>query len=369
MTEAAASDERILVVRLSAFGDVILTLPALASLRAARPAARLAWVVEDRAAGILRDHPDLDEVIVLPRRAWKERRREHGRAAVLREMRAFGRELARREFDASLDFQGNLKSGLVTRAAGARRRLGFARGSTREPNWLFTNDRVRPTSPDLHRSDRDLELVRALAAEARPAAARLGIGEADRTAIAHLVAGDPAAPLVVIHPGTSDFFAQKRWPLERWAVVAARLAAERGARVVLSWGPGEREQVDEVRRGAPAATIADRVLEPLELAALLSEADLVLGSDTGPTHLGSVLGRPTVALFGPYDPRPLHPHGHPDRARYAALPCSPCRYRDCPRALCMEELGVDEILASAEAALDGREAPPGPRAPRKTVAI
>ena len=363
---------RVLFVRLSALGDVVLELPAFAALRAARPDLHLGWVVEDRAAGILENLPGLDERIVMPRRTWRRLRREAGRGAALAAMRSFARELRAGAWDAALDFQGNLKSGLVTRASGARRRLGFARGATREPNWLFTRERATP-APEAHRRERDHALLHRLAPDETfdlDARVDLDLGDAERAAAATWLGALPPGegPVMVVHPGTAEFFPQKRWPAARHAALIDRLATERGVRTVLSHGPGERDQVEAIaeRMRGPVA-IPDRVPTLRELAALLERADLVLGSDTGPLHLASVLGRPTVILFGPYDPRPLHPWGHPERGRYAAIPCSPCRDRDCPRALCMEEISEDEVAATLAAILDDGSPPPGPREPRRTV--
>jgi lipopolysaccharide heptosyltransferase I len=368
------SGARVLFVRLSAFGDVALELPALFALRAARPDLHLAWVVEDRCAALLEGLPALDELIVMPRGRWRELRRERGRTAALAAMRRFGADLGSGRWDAALDFQGNLKSGLVTRASRARRRLGFARGATREPNWLFTRERVAIDDPRTHRRERDFRLLEALDESlVLPRDPRIDFGlREDERAWAQGLASGASGPLMVVHPGTAAFFAQKRWPLERYAALIDRMAEERGVRTVLSYGPGheEAERRDAVRELCQSPLILpDEPPSLRQLIALFDRADLILGSDTGPVHLASVMGRPTVILFGPYDPGPLHPFGHPERGRYAALPCSPCRYRDCPRALCMEEITEVEVRETVRAILDGDKAPEGATHPNKTVPV
>lgn len=367
-----ATGQNILINRLSSIGDVVFALPALALLRRERPRARISWVVEDRAADLLRDHPQLDEVIVMPRRQWRRRRAEGAsRFAVLAEMRRFGRELAAREFDLTLDFQGNLKSGLVTRASRAPLRIGFHRRETKEPNWLFTNRRVDLGGAVMHRIDRDLRLLGALDIAAEYLPPTLAFGADDRAPVDDFLRDlEPGGPLVVINPGTSTWFESKRWDLDYWASLADWLVTTRGARIVINWGPDE---VELVRRLTTLTRTPVRLGPDLgdmrQVAYLMSRADLVIGSDTGPVHVASAQGRPTIILFGPYDPRLYHPYGHPERALYARVPCSPCRYRGCPEVDCMRLIAPAMVARVVDAVLDGRPLPMPDLSPLKTVPI
>ena len=174
----------------------------------------------------------------------------------------------------------------------------------------------------------------------------------------------------MLNPGTSTWFASKRWLPEYFAVLGDYLVRERDAVVAINLGPGEEEL---------AAEIVDHARETLhvipslgsmrEVGVLMEAADLVVGADTGPVHLAAVQGTDTVILFGPYDPRYYYPVGHPERALYARLPCSPCRYRTCPTVDCMRLIAPGDVLETCLAVLDGVEPPPRQLTPLKTVPV
>lgn len=352
-----ASFENIAIIRLSSVGDVIVALPALEALRAAYPDARISWIVERRARNILDGHPAIDEIIEFPRHEWKERwKRRFGLVRSLPAIRRFKRSLRKRSFDLTIDFQGNLKSGFCTWACGARVRLGYAREQCREPNYLFTNRRVGIGGQDIHRVERDLLLVRDVGApfEVRPH--RIHFSDADREAgDATIPTPHQGPPVAVLHPGTSDFMPHKRWPIEHYAALGDALVREGGARVLLSWGPGEEERIKAVRQAMrePAEVIP---LTPSmkSLGYLLSLSDLVVGGDTGPVHLAEVLGVPVIGIMGPSDPRHYYPLGHPERAFYRRLPCSPCRHRSCDTLQCLVDVRPREVTECALGILASR---------------
>jgi lipopolysaccharide heptosyltransferase I len=336
------ADEQILVIRLSALGDVLFTLPAVEALRRARPAAAIDWLVEDRAASLLDLYPGIRRRIV-----W--RRSERSPAALARHVGA----LRATRYDCVLDFQGNLKSGAHALLARGRRKLGFDRRSSREASWLLRRERVAAPPGPLHRVEQSLALARALepgvAAEAQ--APPLVVPPASRDfaerAWRDLALGD--APLVVLHPGTSKFGAFKRWAPDRFAHVADLLASKLGARTLVTWGPGEEELargvVDATKAGGCA--LAPRTGSLSDLAALLARASLVIGSDSAALHLAAFLGTPVVALYGPKDPRLYGPRFAPMRVVHTWLPCSPCTRRTCPDVLCMEEITVRQVFEAA----------------------
>ncbi len=169
------------IIRLSAVGDVIVALPALEALRSTYPDAHISWIVERRARNIPDGHPAIDEIIEFPRERWiGSRGRWFGRLRAAPEMIRFLRGLRRRRFDATVDFQGNLKSGLCTLACGAPARFGYARSECREPNYLFTNRRLSLDGQAIHRIDRDLLLAGQLGARPTPGLPRVAFEEDDK---------------------------------------------------------------------------------------------------------------------------------------------------------------------------------------------
>lgn len=328
------SEGRIVLVRLGALGDVVNTLPALTALRRALPQAYIAWAVESPFAPLLQGHPMLNRVIVVPRRA-RGGNPVRRLADVVRALGIARRELAEEHFDVAIDLHGNLRSGLATYLSRAPVRIGYARGQCREWNHLFTNWRVSVAA--VHRAERHLAVLRGAGVPVEgmpppvvpeePAAANRIEGF-----LSAVRSGD--SPVIVVHPGTSQFGAYKQWPVERFATVVRNLCEQMRARVVVTWGPGERAMAEGAAGGVRGATVAPETsLE--ELAALVRRCDLFIGADSGPLHLASAVGTPVVALFGPKAPARYGPVFSPRRIVEVPLECRPCRKRRCADPRCM----------------------------------
>lgn len=280
----ASAPARLLVLRLSALGDVIHTMPAVVSLTRAFPDTRVSWVVEA-------PYRELVEIVsgveTIPVRMKKWGRNLRASRSEIGE--AFH---AMRGADAAIDFQGLVKSAALGRISGARRRIGFDRTAVRERLALwFTNERIAVDTTK-HVIDQNL----ALAAGVGASSEHPGI---DWQRFAH----DPDRKLdafrdaVVILPGAGK--PNKIWPVERFREVVARV----GDRAVVAWGPGEREMAEAIGgRVAPATNLR-------ELAHLLGHASVVIGGDTGPLHLAAALRTPVVGLYGPTNPARNGPYG------------------------------------------------------------
>jgi lipopolysaccharide heptosyltransferase I len=347
---------RYLCIRLSSLGDVVHALNALALLRAEQPDAFIVWAVEERFAGLLRGHPHLDELVELPRKRWGRRLRNPLRwPALWSERRRIRNAIREQRFDATIDFQSSLKSSWLVRAARAPVRIGFARPVNRELNFLFQTRRVPVPSDSVHRTERDLALLRPLGIQPRYVPAELPRPDsavADADAILSPAPG--GGPLVVMHPGTSEFAAFKRWPAERYARLADALAAERDARVVFTSGPGDRHLALQAQR----AMERDALVAPSDrglpvLAELLRRADLFVGADTGPMHIAGALGTPLVTLFGPKDPVQTGPFCSRSIVVTGRADCRPCTRRRCERRECMLSIEVDAVREAAVHVLNG----------------
>ena len=300
-------------------GDVVRTLPAAAALRRAYPGAHLAWLVETPSAGLLESQPWLDEVIVFPRRALVEKLREFY-SPRLRErgspkpgagaffgaagsLLRFARELRRRRFDLVLDFHSILRSALLARLSGASRRIGYAPPVGREGSHWLATERATLIDQKISRFDRNDGLVRYLAISPEPVAAPLVVDPALQERVAKSL--DPGPSPIVIHPGSSDHTHHKRWPAERFAEVARRLAKRDAVPSLVSWGPARDDHARAravVEQSKGAARLAPMTASLAELAALLATARLYIGGDTGPMHVASLVGTPVVQLLGPTDP-------------------------------------------------------------------
>jgi len=271
---------KLLAIRLSAFGDVIHTIPAVGALRDAGH--EIAWVVERPYRELVELVAGVETIPVLMKR-W-------GRHPIA--SRAEIRETRRRirRFDATVDFQGLLKSAMIAVLSGAKARYGFARNIIREKGAaLFVN---RPVSVDErgHVVEWNLDLARGI----DPSIG--GVPDVDFTPFAEEFEGDFDNRIVLL-PGAGK--ANKLWPAERFRELARLL----GDDVVVAWGPGERRLAESIgARVAPETTLR-------QLAHLLRRARLVVGGDTGPLHLAAALHAPVVGIFGPTSPVRNGPYG------------------------------------------------------------
>jgi heptosyltransferase-1 len=336
---------RILIVRLSAIGDIVFASPLVAALRHAHPRAHIAWLVQPECAPLLHHHPDLDEVIPWPYREWRALWRGRRWRALAGAVRAFRRDLAGRGFDLALDLQGLLKSGVLTWLSGARERVGL--GSREGSQWLMTRTLPRGGGPDRIGSEY-LYLAEQLELPTHPfdMAVHYGAAEADR-ASGLIQTNGLGSGYAAICPFTTR--PQKHWFASRWADLARRLNAELGLPVVMLGGPADRAAAAEVSTESGAGLV-DLVGETslLEAAALIHRAALVVAVDTGLGHMGIAFARPSLLLFGSTCPYRDTTRGNA-RVLYHPLPCSPCKRRPtCNGAFtCMRLIEVDEVLTAA----------------------
>lgn len=337
---------KILLVRLSSFGDVVFTLPLARALRGATD--RLAWAVEGPLAELVSGAPYVDEVLVATTRAW---RKSPFSGETRRELHAFLAALRAFEPGVVVDAQGLCKSAWVTFAAHGTRKVGFGfRSATEGLNALFTDERV-DVPQSAHVVDRGLALAGLV----------LGRAGFPRTPdVAHLVArpapevdawlaARPARPFALLQPFSSR--PAKEWDAGATAAFCRALAA-RGIDPVLRWGPGERERAAEIAdRSGGSASLAPPS-PPAASARLAAHAALFVGADTGPTHLAAAAGTPTVALYGPTDPARFGPVGPRVRVLRDGTGAYNARLAGLPG------LTPDAVLDASLALLDER-----PRAP------
>lgn len=334
----------VLLIRLSAIGDVVMASGLITALRTRYPEVRLAWLVQPEARGLLEAHPGLDEVIVLPRGEWRRLLREGRWWRLGREIARFVRALRARRFDSAIDLQGLIKSGIWARLSGAPVRIGL--GSKEGSGRLMTRVVDRPRGND----DIAAEYVRLatlLGADADSYRMHVAVREADAMHIQELLArAGMVGRYAVFCPFTTR--PQKHWFDDRWVELARVLPARLGMPIVIAGGPGDRAAADRIVAHAPMVDLVGRTTIA-QAAALIRDAALLVGVDTGLTHLGTAFGIPTVVLFGSTRPY-LKTYSPRTRVLYHRLDCSPCHRRPtCDGAFhCMRRIAVDEVMATAQ---------------------
>jgi heptosyltransferase-1 len=335
---------KILIIKLSAIGDVVQTLPALEAIKKRFPDSEITWLVEEAAAGILEGHPLIDRLLVSRRRAWIRMLRNplktgHG----VREIMRFISELRKERYDIAIDFQGLSKSGMLMGLARAARKIGFDR--TRELSYLFLNERLPAYDIEKHALERYLDVARYLGAKDPSPLCTLPIKQ-EVIAIRRKIDGMrlQGRPLVVMNPVAR--WKTKHWLEQNFADLADRLVKEKQAAVIFTGGSEDRVVIDRIisMMGETAANWAGETTLK-ELAALASLSDLFISTDTGPMHLAAAAGANVVALFGPTAPWRTGPYGESHIVVRTGLACSPCFKRSCAIGVrCMEEITVADVM-------------------------
>jgi lipopolysaccharide heptosyltransferase II len=324
---------RILVIKLRAVGDVLLSTVVLRSLRAAFPAAMIDFMSEPPAVGLLEANPDITGIVVYDRR---------GKSAV-----RYLLDVHRSRYDLVIDLFGNPRTALLTFMSAAPHRVGFDFRGRRYAYTIL----VKPRGNVVHNTQFNLDALEAL-----------GIPITDRSIPFHILPEDTryvdnflrsrfaeGTPLVGISFGGGWY--TKRWGLDRFAAIADRIVDQFGVGIVLPWGPGQIAEAEEVRR----RMIQDAFIPPStnlrQLGALFRRCAFILSNDSGPMHLAAAVGTPVVGIYGPTNPLLQGPYGDDHVVvRREGLDCLGCNLTKCPIGHpCMKDLNVDMVWGGVEA--------------------
>jgi heptosyltransferase-1 len=359
------SIDRLLIVRLSAMGDVIHTLPAAQALRQAFPDTVIGWLIEERWAELLcapgtprrgprvAQRPLADWVHTVNLTGW---RKSLTSVSTLQEVAKVWNDVRSVHYDVAVDLQGAIRSAVLARWSGARTVYGAADSRESPASLLYTR---RVIARGVHVVEQNLSIAEAVAQQklTTPQVQFPRDLEVEER-MQQRLAEEGIETFAILNPGAG--WGAKRWPAERYGFVAQALAKD-GVRAVLNYGPGE----ENLAREAEAAS--DGAAKPMkcsitELIALTRRARLFIGGDTGPMHLAAALQVPVVAIFGPTDPARNGPYG--TRSIVLRNPASPTTHARNPRPdEAMLEIGVDAVVDAARRLLadgncGGQECPP-----------
>jgi heptosyltransferase I len=368
---------KILLIKLSAVGDVVHTLPVLNKLRRRYPNAQIDWLVTPAIGELLQHHPALNHVIEFERDtsappwAW----------AALSSYARLAMKLRPIGYDLAIDLHCQVRSAFLAFMSGASVRIGFdkerpevwansrtvtddfrkhAWQGAREGAWLFYTHRIPLPTMDVHVIDHYQSVGTLLGFDAGPTDFSFRIPQAAHDRIDSLLRQRgirDARPVIIAPRGNWE---TKRWPDEKSAEIA-RHFLERGQTVVLVGAPRERAVGENIARLAPGVVDLTGETTLSELAALISRAALCIAHDSGPMHLAVALDRPVVALFGPSDPVWAAPYHRDNAVVRADLSCSPCylrRLKNCVHGhACMEDLSAQAVIERAERILGNALAP------------
>ncbi len=337
---------KILIVKLGAIGDIVHTLPALAAVRSALPDAELSWVVEKRSAEILRGNRAIDHLIEIDTRSL---RRERAVAGLLHRFRQQVHPLRGSKFEIAIDFQGLLKSAVIAKLSGAKKRYGFSRPALREPasRILLTDGIDIPERTHVVRKN----LILAAAALQIPLpetrfefpvfTGKSHVLEAEG------VASRAGGSFAILNPAGG--WVTKLWPAANFGALADLLWERFGLISVITAGPRE----EEIAAAVAAASLTGKAITArpslkgfFELA---KRARVYIGGDTGPTHLAVAAGTPVVGIFGPTEWWRNGSTDHRDICvERTDIACRiNCHRRTCSKWICMD-IGVEAVFSAVE---------------------
>ncbi len=346
--------KRILIVRSSAIGDVVFASALPAAIRRSHPDAHIAWLVEPGIHELLLADPAIDEVITWSKADWVGLWKSGQRLELWRRVRQLRRELRARRFDTALDLQGLMKSGFLTWLSGAPRRVGLG---SKEGSQLLMSE-VIPRGGDPARIGSEYKfLAEQLGLDAGAFLPTLTVAPAaDAAARARLAAhGLAAGGYAVFAPFTTR--PQKHWFEDAWQALAPQLIDATGLVPVILGGPADGAAAARIAAADPRiVNLAGQTRLP-EAVAVIAHAALLIGVDTGLTHMGTALARPTVAIFG--STCPYSDTGRPTGCViWLGLECSPCKRRPTcgGKFTCLRDITPAMVLERARAMLAAADA-------------
>ncbi len=344
----------ILIVRLSAIGDIVMASPVAAALKAQHPGCRVLWLTQSECASLVQDNPNIDEVITWPRAQWQQLWRERQWRDLYRCIREFSRMLKAKNIDTAIDLQGLLKSGVLTWLSGAEQKIGLG---SKEGSQLLMNQVI-----DRGRGDTDLIgseyrwLCQQLGAPTDSWTMQVGASDQAITNADALLKTLGSDRYIVICPFTTR--PQKHWHDAGWCALIPKLSTQLThisageLPVVMLGGPGDSEHAQKLATHHNIVNWVGKTRLP-EAAVVISKATAVVGVDTGLTHMGHAYNIPTIALFGS-----TRPYLKTDTANgniiYLDKHCAPCkRNPTCDgRFHCLNDIAPDYIIQQLNTLLD-----------------
>ncbi len=333
---------RLAILKPSALGDVVQSLPLLPALRRKFSDAKITWVIQGGLEALVSGHPDLEDYLVYHRtggwRAWRQ----------------LCGELWSRKFDAVIDLQGLLRTGVMTAATRAPVRIGL---ETAREGSRFTLTHVVPeTGRNVPAWERYLRVLDALGAERAHAATQIAISEQDQRWAETELAGMPR-PLIAVHPGAR--WVTKRWPAEKFADVLRRASQAWQPGILLLGSSAERNDAEQLAGNLAAHGIRTGVKNLAgqttlkQLAAVLQRVDAVISNDSGPMHLAAGLGTPTLGIFTCTDAVRSGPAGPPHETVSTEVACRAGYHKTCPQTganhlACFRELDALRVWTALE---------------------
>jgi lipopolysaccharide heptosyltransferase I len=335
----------ILAIRLSSFGDVLMTIPAVKALREHYPHARLTWLVEGSVGQLLHHQGFIDEVIHFPRGSIQGSLKSGNLSSATKDMGNFLKKLRQGEYDLIIDFHGIIKSALFSRLVKGKRTIGFGKTVAKEKSHLFYDENIENETRRLHKVERNMLIPRHLGIGADIPEVQLEVPPDAESYVDQFFTRlqiDP--PVFAVNPFSSKGSTFKRWGMDRYGELIRRIVGNMLGKVVILWGPGEKGEANRLKEMAGEGVFLACPTDVPQLLALLKRVNMYIGGDTGMMHLAALAGKPVLAIFGPTDHKINGPYGSIHKIIRKDLPCSPCKNKKCQERKCLNDITVDEVF-------------------------
>lgn len=340
----------ILIVRLSAIGDVIHGLPVLAAIRKNFPNANIGWIVEELSAPLLKNHPLLNKLYIIPKKRWRNNFFKYLKPEII----PFINEIKQAKWDVAIDLQGLSKSGLLTYFSGAKTRIGFAGKDSKEINRFFINKKILPLNEAIHVAEKNISLLEPIGIK------------------------NPSIEFPILKDENSEIWADKYLESIGWkkkefilinigagwetkvidinilSEVAEKICSTLSKNVLFIWGPKEKILLDNIKENLKSIDKTKWQISPdtnlLQLTSLIRRALLFVGGDTGATHISAGLDIPVVSVYGASDSRRNGPYSKNaiviQRFDFDCVPCwkTKCPFTDDKHLQCLKSISADNII-------------------------
>ncbi len=322
------SSSSVLVIKLRAIGDVLLSTPLVENLKKQFPHLKIDFLCEQFASDVIRGNPWVNEVITF-------NKKEESGIALIQKVR-------NKKYDVVIDLFGNPRTALLTRLSGAKHRIGFP---FRGREYAY-NIRITPRGGEVHNVDFNLDVLRGFSLPIEASDPYFALSENDTLFAERWLKSNKlfGAKIVGINP--SGGWYTKRWEIKNYAELADRLADSVKAHILLFWGPGEFDDVHKIQSLMNRQSSIIPATSLKQMGALLSQCSYLVSNDSGPMHIAASLGVPTLGLFGPTNPHLQGPYGKKNSwVRHEELDCLACNLTECPIGnVCMKDLSVDIVF-------------------------
>lgn len=347
--------ERILIIKPSAFGDVVHALAVVDQLKRTHPNLSISWLVNRDYASLIEDNPLIDTIYIFDRNQWGIR---HNPLATAQDVARLINKIRAAHFDIVIDLQCLLRSGFITRCSGAPIRIGLS--DAREGSKVCYNRVVTVSDKHRHAVDRYLKVVDLLGvSRSNPVRFPLQWSNADEQYINTILSNcglDADKIIVAINPNAR--WESKCWAKTNFAQLADRIIERYDAQVLFTGTAADVSSVNEIcnMMRHKAIVMAGKTTVK-QLAVLLHKADVMVTNDSGPMHLAVAVELPVVALFGPTNPLKTGPYGSEHTVlRASDFSCQPCMRRVCRQSVhCMDAISVDNVISSVDVILDKKK--------------